>query len=277
MARIRSIHPGIFTDEAFMSASAHARLLIIGIWCEAWDDGVFEWKPLTLKARLFPVDAVDLPALLAELTDLEFVTRFDHAGKSYGAIRNFGKFQRPKKPNSSGVLPSTLQSYVAVEISSEPVPNQFRTSPEKSPQMEDGGGKREEEEKQGSDADASAQAKPAHPESAVDRIWTRHLFDLVSLSGKPEPTVRRWIGKVLASHDAEPVERAMLAAIAAKTGDPFAYATRVLTPDPKARGSPSDRKPTVHDAAAALVEWTRTNEQHSEPPALRPMLTSVRS
>ena len=51
MSRIRSIHPGLFTDEAFMEASIPARMLIMGLWCEAWDDGVFEIKPLTIKAR----------------------------------------------------------------------------------------------------------------------------------------------------------------------------------------------------------------------------------
>lgn len=159
MARIRSIHPGLFTDESFMSASPTARLLIIGLWCEAWDDGVFEWKPLTIKARLFPVDAVDTNSLLAELTELRFIQPFTAGDKSFGAIRNFCKFQRPKKPNSSGVLPSSLHSYVAF---SEPVPNQYGTGGEKSPQMEDGGWREEgkEEVKEQGVALACANAAP---------------------------------------------------------------------------------------------------------------------
>lgn len=148
MSRIRSIHPGLFTDEAFMTASPYARLLIIGIWTEAWDDGVFEWKPLTLKARLFPVDAVNVADLLAELVTLGFVKQFD-AGKPYGAIRNFQKYQRPKKPNSSGVLPNSLHEYVGS------VPNQFPTSSEKSPQMEDGGWREGEEKTEGATAPSS--------------------------------------------------------------------------------------------------------------------------
>jgi hypothetical protein len=152
MARIRSIHPGLFTDEAFMTASPHARLLIIGIWCEAWDDGVFEWKPLTLKARLFPVDAVSVPDLLAELVALGFVKQFDASGKQYGAIRNFQKYQRPKKPNSSHVLPELLRAYV------HQVPNQFGTSGEKSPQMEDGGWREGEEGEDTASAASSASA-----------------------------------------------------------------------------------------------------------------------
>jgi hypothetical protein len=162
MARIRSIHPGLFTDEAFMSASAHARLLIIGIWTEAWDDGVFEWKPLTLKAKLFPVDNVDMGALLDELVSLDFVKPFE-AGKRYGAIRNFQKYQRPKKPNSSGALPEILASYVGH------IPNQFPTSSEKSPQMEDGGGREGEEEDDAASAASSASAPVLDLEDAERR------------------------------------------------------------------------------------------------------------
>lgn len=162
MARIRSIHPGLFTDEAFMSASAHARLLIIGIWTEAWDDGVFEWKPLTLKAKLFPVDNVDMAGLLDELVSLDFVKPFE-AGKRYGAIRNFQKYQRPKKPNSSGLLPESLHGYVGH------VPNQFPTSGEKSPQMEDGGWREGEEGNDAASAASSASAPDLNLEEAERR------------------------------------------------------------------------------------------------------------
>jgi hypothetical protein len=119
-----------------MSLSAFARLLYIGLWTEAYDDGVFEWKPLTLKARIFPVDNVDMVALLAELVASDCIAE---RGK-YGLIRNFRHYQRPKKPNSSGVLSEQDQEYVGL------VPNQFPTGSEISPQMEDGGGNREDED-----------------------------------------------------------------------------------------------------------------------------------
>ena len=92
MSRIRSIHPGIWTDEAFMSLSAYARLLLMGIWTEAFDDGVFEWKPLTLKARIFPVDSVDVNELLLELVHNGLVSRIDAHPKRPGVIRNFQRY-----------------------------------------------------------------------------------------------------------------------------------------------------------------------------------------
>jgi hypothetical protein len=132
-----------------MSASPLARLLMIGLWTEAWDDGVFEWKPIVIKARLFPADACDVAALLDELSALHVIRRVDRGGKAWGMIRNFRKFQRPKKPNSSGIATADDVDFLGPEhIASEPVPNQFRTSSEILPQMEDGGGRKEEEKKE---------------------------------------------------------------------------------------------------------------------------------
>ena len=130
MSRIRSVHPGLFTDEAFASVSMPARLLLIGIWTECFDDGIFEWKPLTLKMRIFPADSVDVAPLLDELVSVNAVMRFCADGKLYGAVRNFCRFQRPKKPNSSGVNSDEIRTYVCSEPqSSEPVRNQFGNCP----------------------------------------------------------------------------------------------------------------------------------------------------
>lgn len=145
MARIRSIHPGLFTDEAFASASPYARLLLIGIWTEAWDDGVFEWKPLGLKMRIFPADSCDVPSLLDELAALGMIKKVEANGKPYGLVRNFCKFQKPKKPNDSGVFKDSFREFVAFNYHKdrtvpEPVRNQFGTSSGKPILMEDGGG-----------------------------------------------------------------------------------------------------------------------------------------
>jgi len=148
MSRIRSIHPGLWTDDAFMALSAHARLLVIGIWTEAFDDGVFEWKPLTLKARIFPVDTVDVGALLDELLAGAFVRKEEFDGRQIGLVRNFRDYQRPKKPNSSGMFKAEWRTYVGIsDNGTEPVPNQSATNGEKSPQMEDGGGRVKEEDR----------------------------------------------------------------------------------------------------------------------------------
>ena len=150
-----------------MSLSAHARLLIIGIWQEAFDDGVFEWKPLTIKARVFPVDNVDIAGLMSELMAQNFVRQEEFDGRKIGLVRNFRHYQRPKKPNSSGMLLPEWATYVGLTSDSgEPVPNQFATSGEKSPQMEDGGWRVEDEE----------QLPPPVLEAARPQDGARDLF-----------------------------------------------------------------------------------------------------
>lgn len=99
MARIRSVHPGLWTDDNFVTLSLAARLFLIGMWNEADDYGLFEWKPLRLKMRLSPADAIDASALMDELADGGFLVRLERDGKQYGAVKNFRKFQRPQRPS----------------------------------------------------------------------------------------------------------------------------------------------------------------------------------
>jgi hypothetical protein len=145
MARIRSIHPGIFTDEAFASLSMGARVLLLGIWTEADDHGVFEWKPVTLKMRVMPVDNVNIPELLAECEGADVIKRF-LSEKSYGLVRNFCRYQRPKKPKYIHPIPPEFYTYAGLKPDgSLQVLHQSRTSGESEPQREEEGGEREEE------------------------------------------------------------------------------------------------------------------------------------
>jgi hypothetical protein len=160
MARIRSIHPGLFTDEAWVSCSPLARVLVIGLWTDADDQGVFEWKPLQIKMRLLPGDAADVSALLTEIQDAGMVMAFEAGGKRYGAIRNFRKFQRPQKPNALHPLPELAATYVGLSpTGTGPVQDPSEIAPVEAQQMEDGGGVREEEE--GLEAIASCAAAEA--------------------------------------------------------------------------------------------------------------------
>jgi len=145
MARIRSIHPALFTDEAFASLSMAARVLLLGLWTEADDQGVFDWKPVTLKMRIMLVDNVSVPDLLLELEGWNAVKRFSQDGKEFGAIRNFCKFQRPKTPKYRALKSAEIRNYVAsayhVTETTEPEPAPFPQKEEIPPQREEGGGR----------------------------------------------------------------------------------------------------------------------------------------
>ena len=142
MARIRSIHPGQWTDEQFVSVSPFARLLALALRNEADDQGVFEWKPVGLKMRLLPADTVDIVALLSELVGADIIRKYAAEGREYGAIRNFQRYQRPKKPNSLHPIPVELRTYLnSSAASSEPVENQSgNRRADVGGRMEDGGG-----------------------------------------------------------------------------------------------------------------------------------------
>jgi len=116
MARIRSTFPGQWTDEDFVECSALARLLVLALRNEADDQGVFEWKPVGLKMRLMPADNIDMSALLSELEERRQIVRFTVHGKVYGAIRNFVRYQKPKKPTKVHPLPPELHEWVRMDL-----------------------------------------------------------------------------------------------------------------------------------------------------------------
>lgn len=186
MSRIRSIHPGLWTDEEFVTLSAHARLLFMGLWNECDDKGTFEWKPLTLKMRILPADNVDVAALMAEIEGVGAICRYEVDGKKFGAVRNFCKFQRPKKPND--IHPASPQILAYVGSNSEPscteeqfVPNQLPTGGEIAPQMEDGGWRMEEEELE-ANASCPSSDEPALKPEHVMEAWN----DRAGPMGKPK-------------------------------------------------------------------------------------------
>lgn len=179
MARIRSIHPSLFTDEAWVSCSPLARVLYIGLMTDADDQGLFEWKPLQIRMRLLAGDNADVPALLAELVSANLIAALESGGKKLGAIRKFRRFQRPKKPNAIFVLPPEWGTYVGLtDASSEPDDDEDAAVPpkaEQDEQMEDGGGRKERLEAPLPAATVVATdtlpIKPKPPKAKPDKPW----------------------------------------------------------------------------------------------------------
>lgn len=194
MARIRSIHPSLFTDEQFVNLSDGAQVFYLGLLTEADDQGIFEWKPVSLRLRLRGNRDGGVEGLLSELEAADKVAAYELDGRKYGAIRNFRKFQRPKSPNA--VHPTTLQwrIYVGLEKpkpeTPPPQPDQFPPNGEKSPQMEDGGGRRESGAKA-----PTPPAPPAKPRDVTAIVFDDGLKWLHERTGKPDTTCRSLLGK----------------------------------------------------------------------------------
>ncbi len=224
MARIRSVHPGQWTDDDFVTLSFPARLLAIGLRNEADDQGVFVWKPIQIKMKLFAADNVDVSSLLDELVAANQVCRFDAGGKPFGAIRNFRRWQRPEKPKPGYGLPDGLREYVGLpavgpgsEAEERPpidmdiddpsptdprrVPDASPTDPRKSPQRKEEGGRREDvggEEPQKA-SPSSGRAKSPDPRgSRIPDDWSLSpdLHDWsISEARAPPDVIQHEVGK----------------------------------------------------------------------------------
>lgn len=221
MARIRSIHPGQWTDGAFLSCSPLARLLALALRNEADDNGVFAWNAIDLKIRLLPVDNVDIEALLSELVEHGQVQRYTVGSKSFGAIRNFRKWQRPEKPKSVHPFDDSMAPYVGLSPTappSKPPPVVDQSSTKVVDQSsncsaEEGGRRKEEGGKKstsayadvsppvGEDAPAPpADRKPALPiEAAVD-AWNDICGPLLGRVAKLTDLRRKHLRARLVEH-----------------------------------------------------------------------------
>lgn len=199
MSRIRSVHPGFYTDEDIVTVSMAARLCLIGLGIEADDKGIFEWKPVRLKMRLFPVDAIDMPEILGELVEAGLVRPYEVDGRRYGAIRNFRRHQKPKTPNDIHPAPTEILIFVGLAdaISETGAGKQppFPPKGEKSFQMEDGGGKMENPVPSEPRGD-----EPADPPSPEPIDIAASLFDggvrLLMRYGHTNAGARKMIGKL---------------------------------------------------------------------------------
>jgi hypothetical protein len=148
------------------------------------DHGIFEWKPIVLKALIFPADNVDFAAVLAEFERLGCVRRIDIQGRPHGVVRNFAKYQRPKNPSyrhfKADELPAEVGSYIGVRGAATPVlPQPYPIATEIPPLMKEEGGKREEEGEEEisrtpsapSASDAFERFKRAYPRRGGANPW----------------------------------------------------------------------------------------------------------
>lgn len=116
MARIRTIKPDFWTDEKLTECSLTARLLFIGTWNFADDNGNLDRSSKQIKARIFPIDNIDCEPLIQELIAQGLLIEYSINDKKYLHIQGFAKHQvinRPSKPscpeykyslNTQGVL-----------------------------------------------------------------------------------------------------------------------------------------------------------------------------
>ena len=129
MTRQRFIHPDIWTDEVFAYLPPLERLMFIGCFSLADDEGRLSANPIYLRNAIFPCDSLT-PGQVQQMRD-DLVSKFRNLvlyqvnGTEYLAFRNWRQYQHPKyvKPSRIPPPPETSNGQPTATVSQSPQPN----------------------------------------------------------------------------------------------------------------------------------------------------------
>lgn len=109
MARNRMIKSEFWTSEQILACSPEARLLFIGLWSFADDNGIYPGSYIKLKAQVFPNDFTIeiIKAWITELICNELLFEYIVENKTYWMVTGWKKHQRIDKPTYRYPLPSS--------------------------------------------------------------------------------------------------------------------------------------------------------------------------
>jgi hypothetical protein len=108
--RARNLKPGFFANEQLAELPHETRLLFIGLWCCADREGRLEDRPKRIRAQVFPYEDADVDAMLTDLAEAGFITRYEVDGAKYIEINNFLKHQSPHHKEAESIIPSMPQA-----------------------------------------------------------------------------------------------------------------------------------------------------------------------
>jgi hypothetical protein len=119
------VKPEFWIDEKIVELPMPARLLFIGLWNFADDQGYIDDKPRRIKMQVFPGDDVDVEKLLAELLLAGLLTAYDSPVGPVLHIRNWDKHQKVDRASAARFDASTLvvrpaPLYPAMSVQEEP-------------------------------------------------------------------------------------------------------------------------------------------------------------
>ena len=167
MARIRTIKPEFWRDEALSSISSEACLLAIGLLNHCDDEGYFNANPKLVESDVFPLRKLSNTTTVAlrELSDIGYIRVFEGAdGKTYGHIVNFEKHQviNKKTPSKIKGLEKLLEDYGSTTVG-------LPTGKER---------KGKEMEHKDAYASLSETAFPPCPHEKIISLFAKHLGNL---------------------------------------------------------------------------------------------------
>ncbi|QLQ11157.1 MAG: hypothetical protein HZY75_13240 [Nocardioidaceae bacterium] len=182
MARIRTIKPDFWTDEAVVELDFADRLLFIGLWNFADDQGYLDYRPKRVKMQVFPADDYDVVAGLKRLWESSLVSLYTSNQGLIVYINGWDKHQRVSNPAKERFSSADLH-----------VCGDFDTAVQ-SPREDSrvlGKGREGKGSISSSDA-ADAAPDPATPRDDVERLCDR-LADRIEANGSKRPAVtQKW-------------------------------------------------------------------------------------
>lgn len=189
MARIRTIKPDIWTDEKFVELSTSARLLFIGLWNFADDEGRMPYSPKQIKLRILPADTVDAAALLAEMEALGLIIVYVADGEKLLQIKGFTKHQKVDRPNPSRLPPPPNSSSAREDSTKDREPSR-KIPPE---------GKGREKEEDTKVAAEPSPAREAAPRFGIIQDKADRLLAIIGADASKSPgwaatlDLQRWL------------------------------------------------------------------------------------
>lgn len=103
MARIRTIKPDFWTDEKIVQLPFHTRLLFIGMWNFADDEGRLKDSPDMIKMQILPADDIDITLAIDVLIAANLIERWYGEGDSVLVIKGFKDHQVISHPAKSKI------------------------------------------------------------------------------------------------------------------------------------------------------------------------------
>lgn len=108
MARRRMVDPGFWQSENMAKLTIRQRLLFIGLFSNADDEGRLGGKPALIRSIVFPYEDISIKDIEEDLKNIEAtgsIFRYSVKGNSYIQVTGWEKYQRVDKPKPSNIPP----------------------------------------------------------------------------------------------------------------------------------------------------------------------------
>jgi hypothetical protein len=101
MARIRNIKPDFWTDEKLVELDPWERLLFIGLWNFADDEGYMPYSPKRITMQVFPGDSLEVSRGIQSLISAGLLGLYDSVEGRVLHVTNWTKHQKVSNPSKS--------------------------------------------------------------------------------------------------------------------------------------------------------------------------------